>query len=45
MMRLLHTADIHIGMENYGRLDAATGIHTRLLDFQKVLNACIESAD
>ena len=24
-IKLLHTADIHIGMENYGRIDPATG--------------------
>ena len=26
-IKLLHTADIHIGMENYGRIDPATGIN------------------
>jgi hypothetical protein len=25
-LRLLHLADVHLGMENYGRLDAATGL-------------------
>ena len=32
-MKILHLADIHIGMENYGRLDSATGLNTRLLDY------------
>jgi exonuclease SbcD len=32
-IRLLHFADIHVGMENYGRLDPATGINGRVLDF------------
>ena len=32
-LRLLHLADVHFGMENYGRLDAATGLNRRLLDF------------
>jgi exonuclease SbcD len=32
-IRLLHFADIHVGMENYGRLDPTTGIHGRVLDF------------
>ena len=32
-IRLLHFADLHIGMENYGRLDPATGINGRVLDF------------
>lgn len=44
MIKFIHTADIHFGMENYGRIDAATGIHTRLLDFQKAFNACIDHA-
>ena len=32
-IRVLHFADIHIGMENYGHLDSATGINSRVLDF------------
>ncbi|MGE0009248.1 MAG: exonuclease SbcCD subunit D [Candidatus Babeliales bacterium] len=40
----IHTADIHFGMENYGRLDPKTGIHTRLLDFKRALDACIDHA-
>ncbi len=41
-IRFIHTADIHFGMENYGKIDAKTGIHTRLLDFEKALNFCID---
>lgn len=44
MIKFIHTADIHFGMENYGRIDPKTGIHTRLLDFQKALNSCIDHA-
>ncbi len=44
MLTFIHTADIHFGMENYGRLDPQTGIHTRLLDFEKALNFCIDFA-
>ncbi len=44
MIRFIHTADIHFGMENYGKIDPATGIHTRLLDFQKALDFCIDYA-
>lgn len=44
MIKFIHTADIHFGMENYGRIDPKTGIHTRLLDFQKALNTCIDHA-
>ena len=32
-MKLLHFSDIHIGMENYAKLDPETGLSTRLLDF------------
>ncbi|MFI5332912.1 MAG: exonuclease SbcCD subunit D [Candidatus Babeliales bacterium] len=44
MIRFIHTADIHFGMENYGKLDTKTGIHSRLLDFEKALNSCIDTA-
>jgi exonuclease SbcD len=44
MIRFIHTADIHFGMENYGRVDPKTGVHTRLLDFNKALNFCIDYA-
>lgn len=44
MITFIHTADIHFGMENYGKIDAKTGIHTRLLDFEKALNFCIDFA-
>lgn len=44
MIRFIHTADIHFGMENYGKIDQKTGIHSRLLDFAKALNYCIDIA-
>jgi len=44
MITFVHTADVHFGMENYGRIDAQTGIHTRLLDFERAFNACIDTA-
>ena len=37
-IKLLHTADIHIGMENYGRIDPATGINVRVMDFLRRLS-------
>ncbi len=40
----IHTADIHFGMENYGKIDPKTGIHSRLIDFQKALHECIDHA-
>lgn len=44
MIRFIHTADVHYGMENYGRIDPASGIHSRLLDFDRAFNACIDYA-
>ncbi len=44
MIRFIHTADLHFGMENYGRIDPTTGIHSRLLDFEKALTFCIDFA-
>ena len=32
-IRLLHFADIHIGMENYGKVDPRTGVNARVVDF------------
>lgn len=44
MIRFVHTADIHLGTENYGKIDPATGIHSRLLDFAHALNYCVDIA-
>lgn len=44
MIRIFHTADIHYGVENYGKIDQKTGIHTRLLDFDKSFGECIDQA-
>jgi exonuclease SbcD len=41
-IRLLHFADIHIGMENYGQLDPATGVNGRVLDFLHRFDALID---
>jgi len=43
-MKLIHTADIHIGMENYGRLDPETGLSSRLQDFLKAYDAMVDYA-
>jgi exonuclease SbcD len=42
MIHLLHFADLHIGMENYGRIDPATGINGRVLDFLHRLDEVID---
>ncbi len=44
MIKLLHLADVHIGMENYGRLDPATGLSTRVQDFLDTLDEAVERA-
>ncbi len=41
-MRILHLADLHIGVENYGHFDAAKGMHTRLMDFLARLDEAID---
>ncbi len=43
-MKFFHTADIHFGVENYGKIDQKTGIHTRLLDFARNLEIIVEQA-
>lgn len=44
MIRFIHTADIHFGVENYGRIESTSGIHSRLLDFDRAYQACIDTA-
>jgi exonuclease SbcD len=43
-VQLLHFADLHLGIENYGRLDPATGLHSRLLDFRDCLATIFDTA-
>ena len=43
-MKILHCADVHIGYETHGRLDPATGLNTRLLDFRRSLDAVVARA-
>lgn len=44
MIKFFHTADIHLGVENYGRVDTKTGIHSRLLDFNNSLKILVDRA-
>ena len=40
-LRLLHLADMHFGMEKLRRLDAATGLNRRLLDFARSVHYAV----
>jgi exonuclease SbcD len=44
MIKLLHMADVHIGMENYGRLNPESGLNTRLHDFLATLDEAVDRA-
>jgi exonuclease SbcD len=41
-IRLLHFADVHVGMENYGRLDLESGTSTRVRDFLDRMDEVID---
>src|SRR5690349_12751086 len=43
-IRILHFADAHIGMENYGRTDPATGLNSRVVDFVRRMDEMYEYA-
>ena len=43
-VKLLHTADIHLGFKTHGRRDPETGLNTRLLDVQRSLDAVVQRA-
>ena len=43
-MKLIHFSDLHIGVENYGRIDPDTGMSTRLLDFLAAFDQLVDYA-
>ena len=43
-MKILHFADAHIDMANYGRHDPVSGLPMRVLDFLKSLDAIVDTA-
>jgi len=43
-VRLLHFADLHLGVDNYGRLNPTTGVHSRLADFAHTLAFVFDTA-
>jgi exonuclease SbcD len=44
MVTILHFADAHIDMANYGRHDPETGLPMRVMDFLKSLDEIVDSA-
>jgi DNA repair protein SbcD/Mre11 len=43
-MRILHFADLHLGVESYGHVDPATGLSTRLADFLRSFDEIVDYA-
>src|SRR4030043_2068328 len=44
MLTILHFADAHIDMANYGRNDPVSGMPMRVLDFLKSLDIIVDTA-
>ena len=44
MIRTLHFADLHLGVETYGRIDPATGLSSRLGDFLEAFDQVVDYA-
>jgi exonuclease SbcD len=43
-MKIIHFADLHLGVETYGHIDPATGLSSRLNDFLAVLDELVDYA-
>ncbi len=43
-LKILHFADLHLGVESYGRIDPATGLSSRFLDFLSALDQVVDYA-
>ncbi|MGD9143818.1 MAG: exonuclease SbcCD subunit D [Dehalococcoidia bacterium] len=43
-MKIIHFADLHLGVENYGKIDPATGLSTRLIDFLTAFDQLVDYA-
>jgi exonuclease SbcD len=41
-MKIIHFADLHIGIESYGRVDPETGLSTRLIDILYALDRLVD---
>ena len=43
-MKILHFADLHLGVENYGHIDPTTGLSSRFHDFLSALDQIVDYA-
>jgi exonuclease SbcD len=43
-VKIIHFADLHLGVENYGRIDPATGLSSRLNDFLSAFDQLVDFA-
>ncbi len=43
-MKIIHFADLHLGVESYGRIDPVSGLSSRLLDFLSSLDQLVNYA-
>lgn len=43
-MKIIHFADVHLGMENYGKFDPETGLNSRLGDFLRSFETIVQTA-
>ena len=43
-IRVLHFADVHIGMENYGKTDPKSGLSSRVVDFLRRMDEMVDYA-
>jgi exonuclease SbcD len=43
-MKIIHFADLHLGVETYGRIDPADGLSTRLKDFLAAFDELVDYA-
>lgn len=43
-VKVIHFADLHLGVENYGRIDSKTGLSQRIVDFLRSLSFLIDTA-
>ncbi len=43
-MKIIHFADLHLGVESYGRIDPASGLSSRLLEFLSALDRLTDFA-